>query len=153
MRGQGRATQDSHMDLPTVSSTAEDIEKIDLFPYREIMKHEFALGAWGMVSHILYSAIDPDNPASCSPAIIHGMIRQSLGFDGFLLSDDIVMNALGRIGDMAARTRAALGAGCDAVLHCNGILAEMEQIANSDIAMTADAARRFGRGAFTGGFV
>jgi beta-N-acetylhexosaminidase len=146
MPGQGRANLDSHMDLPTVSSTAQDIEKVDLFPYREIMKHEFAQGVWGMVSHILYSAYDPEIPATCSPAIIQGVIRQGLGFNGFLLSDDIVMNALSRVGDMAKRTEAALHAGCDAVLHCNGVMTEMEQIAAAGVTMTSAAAERFTRG-------
>lgn len=143
MPGQGRADLDSHIDLPVVLSTREDIENIDLFPYRALLKHEFARSVWGMVSHVVYSAIDPDNPATCSPAIIDGMIRRDLGFDGFLLSDDIVMSALSKVGDMGTRTGAILAAGCDAVLHCNGVMTEMEQVAAAAGPLSADAVRRF----------
>lgn len=142
MPGQGRADLDSHMDLPVVLSTRQDIEKIDLFPYREILKLEFARHVWGMVSHIIYSDIDPDNPATCSPAVIGGLIRQGLGFEGFLLSDDIVMNALAPLGDMGQRTKRAIEAGCDAVLHCNGLMAEMKNVAAQAPVLSAAAVKR-----------
>lgn len=143
MPGQGRANLDSHVDLPVVSSTREDIENIDLFPYREIFGQEFARNVWGMVSHIIYSDIDPDNPATCSPVIIDGVIRQQLGFSGFLLSDDIVMQALARIGDMGRRAARTVEAGCDAVLHCSGVMDEMVRVAEDTPLLSPASVGRF----------
>ena len=96
-----------------------------------------------MVSHIVYTAIDKDNPATCSSLVMDGVIRKGFGFDGFLLSDDIVMNALSSVGDMSQRTNAAIAAGCDAVLHCNGVMAEMEAIAAKAPKLSPEGIRRF----------
>ena len=143
MPGQGRADMDSHMDLPRVAASAQDIENIDLFPYREIMKSEFARAVWGMVSHVVYTSIDPDNPATCSDAVMGGVIRRKLGFSGFLLSDDIVMNALSCVGDMGQRAATAVRAGCDAVLHCNGVMTEMRTVAEVAPRLGDESIRRF----------
>ena len=142
MPGHGRATADSHKDLPVVNTPQGTLKSTDLAPYFALLRQKFAMAVWGMVSHVIYTDSDPVNPASCSPAVM-SMIRKDLGFDGFLLSDDIVMNALAKIGDMGDRTRASLAAGCDAVLHCNGDMNEMEQVAKAAKGMSPDAIRRF----------
>jgi beta-N-acetylhexosaminidase len=98
---------------------------------------------WAMTAHIVYTAIDPDMPATFSPLIIDGVIRRDMGFDGVLISDDISMGALQ--GSLAERTRRALAAGCDLALHCNGVLAEMEEVADAASPLTAAAQARLAR--------
>lgn len=131
--GHGRGNVDSHKGLPIVATDRATLDLSDFAPFR-------ALGGmpWALTAHILYSAIDPDRPATLSPSII-AMIRTSIGFDGVLVSDDLSMQALG--GSLQERARGALKAGCDLVLHCNGEMAEMSGIAASIGAMN-DAARR-----------
>jgi beta-N-acetylhexosaminidase len=141
MLNHGEVVPDSHIDLPVSHTGREGLEQ-GLYPYRHILKQDFAKAVWGMVAHIVYTAIDRNNPATCSPAVLN-LIRRDLGFDGFLLSDDIVMGALSCVGDMGQRAAAALRAGCDAVLHCNGEMKEMEQVARASSAMSPEAARRF----------
>ncbi len=142
MPGQGRANLDSHTHLPVVSASMQELESTDFVPYRHILSREFAHAVWGMVSHVIYSAIDSANPATCSPAVM-GVIRHDLGFDGFLLSDDIVMQALSCVGDMGQRTAKAVAAGCDAVLHCNGVMTEMEIVARAAPKLSAASVQRF----------
>ncbi|MEX5729386.1 beta-N-acetylhexosaminidase [Rhodovulum iodosum] len=119
--GHGRGTLDSHMTLPRVSADRATLEAEDFAPFRALADLPMA-----MTAHIVYDAIDPDRAATVSPQAI-GVIRDEIGFDGLLMSDDISMQALS--GDMKRRTVAALRAGCDAVLHCNGDMAEMEAVA------------------------
>jgi len=142
MPGQGRADLDSHTHLPVVSASLKELESADFVPYRHILSQKFALAVWGMVSHVIYSAIDSANPATCSPAVM-GVIRHDLGFDGFLLSDDIVMQALSCVGDMGQRAEKAVAAGCDAVLHCNGVMTEMEMVARAASKLSAASVQRF----------
>jgi len=143
MPGQGRANMDSHTHLPVVTASLQELEAADFAPYRHILKQNFARAVWGMVSHIVYTAIDPHNPATCSDLVTNGLIRKSFGFDGFLLSDDIVMNALQGVGDMAQRTSKSIQAGCDAALHCNGVMSEMKLVAAAAPVLSADGVRRF----------
>lgn len=121
MPGHGRASVDSHHDLPRTDAPLADLETSDFLPFRA-----FACAGMGMSAHVVYSAIDPDRPATTSTLCID-YIRGEIGFDGLLMTDDISMNALG--GSVRDRSRAALKAGCDMVLHCNGNLAEMEGVA------------------------
>jgi beta-N-acetylhexosaminidase len=113
--GHGRATVDSHLDLPRVGA-GQDLTA-DMRP--------FALCAalpWMMTAHILYEGLDADWPATLSAAVIRDIIRGRIGFQGVLVSDDLAMNALtGSPGERAAR---AVGAGCDLALHCSGVLSE-----------------------------
>lgn len=76
-----------------------------------------------MTAHIVYSKIDPENPATLSSLVIDQIIRQAIGFKGLLISDDLGMKAL--TGTFSQRTQRALEAGCDAVLHCSGNMNEM----------------------------
>ncbi len=145
MPGQGRAASDSHNDLPVVNATIEEMRQSDFVPFRELQTKAFSEAVWGMVSHIVYRDIDARAPASCSRRVVWDTIRKDVGFDGLLLSDDICMGALETIGDVAARTDKALRAGCDVVLHCNGDLPEMQNVAARAQKMTNDAVMRYNR--------
>ena len=120
--GHGRAAADSHHDLPVVEAAAAELEKMDFPPFRAL-----AHMPWAMTAHVVYTALDKDNPATTSERVIRDTIRGRLGFDGVLVSDDIGMKALS--GSFAERAAAALAAGCDLVLHCSGDMAEMEDTA------------------------
>ena len=146
--GHGRAQVDSHKELPLVETDLDTLRATDFLPFRGLRD-----APWGMTAHVVYSAIDPDVCATFSEKVIGGIIRGEIGFDGFLVSDDLSMGALS--GDFAERTARALAAGCDAVLHCNGEMAEMSAVAGvlpqlTDIALDrfqrAEAARLAGPG-------
>lgn len=120
--GHGRAEADSHNGLPVVDAPLEELEARDFVPFRALRSLPLA-----MTAHVVYTALDPDNPATTSAAVIGDAIRGRIGFEGLLMSDDLSMKALE--GDFRLRTRASLRAGCDLVLHCNGDMSEMEAIA------------------------
>jgi beta-N-acetylhexosaminidase len=132
--GHGRANVDSHRALPVVETTRAELDSTDFAPFRALSGMP-----WAMTAHVLYTAIDPDRPATLSPRVIAEVIRAGIGFDGVLLCDDLSMAALG--GKIETRAWDALQAGCDLVLHCNGILDEMVAIAGA-IGPMSDAARR-----------
>jgi beta-N-acetylhexosaminidase len=137
--GHGRAMADSHLDLPRVSAARTELEA-DLFPFQAVCSADSGRGAWAMTAHILYDAWDAERPATLSPRVIEGVIRDGIGFDGLLLSDDLAMKALsGRPEDLAVR---ALAAGCDVVLHCPGILAENAALLETCPRLTDRAAER-----------
>lgn len=122
MPGHGRAVVDSHMELPKVSASAEELE-IDIAPFRSLS------GApMGMTAHIVYSAWDTERCASLSPTIIEDIIRGAIGFDGLLFSDDLDMKALK--GEVPERARDVVAAGCDIALNCWGRMDEMVGIAD-----------------------
>lgn len=131
--GHGRAIADSHHDLPIVAAAVEDLEVLDFAPF-----HALRDLPMGMTAHIRFTALD-DAPATASPRMI-GLIRDRIGFDGLLMTDDITMNALS--GTQAERATASLAAGCDLVLHCNGTVADMEPVVEAAGAMSPDAQRR-----------
>jgi len=130
--GHGRARVDSHLDVPRVDACRATLEAHDFAPFRAL--NDLPLG---MSAHLVFDAIDPDRPATVSPSAI-GMIRDAIGFDGLLMTDDISMQALS--GTVAGRSAAAIAAGCDLILHCNGELAEMTTVAEAAGTMR-DAAR------------
>ena len=139
MPGHGRAISDSHFSLPRVRAAVNELER-DLQPFVELADAEAA-----MTAHIVYEAWDGERPATCSPVIIGEIIRKRIGFHGLLFSDDLDMRALAKIGGLAERAAAALGAGCDIVLQCSGVLAEMQETAKgcSDLSSAAhERARR-----------
>jgi beta-N-acetylhexosaminidase len=137
--GHGRATVDSHLALPQVAASRAVLEAEDFAPFRAL-----AAMPWAMTAHILYTALDPDDPATLSAQVISEVIRGSIGFDGLLLSDDLSMAALpGTIGE---RARRALAAGCDVVLHCNGERPEMVEVACSAAPLSQAARRRLAAG-------
>lgn len=118
--GHGRGTSDSHLELPVVDASLEELRATDFIPFKKLNDQKFA-----MTAHILYTAIDKQNCATVSPTAIK-LIREELGFENILMSDDVSMKALK--GTFAEKSRAILDAGCDLVLHCNGKMEEMTDI-------------------------
>ncbi len=143
--GQGRAAQDSHYDLPAVKASLEDLRASDFAPCRALSTRPDAARIWGMVSHIVYEAVDKERPASCSPAVIGDIIRKEIGFQGLLLSDDTGMGALAKFGDAGERVALTIASGCDIGLHCNGKMDEMARVASRVQKMTKDAVTRYNR--------
>ena len=122
--GHGRATADSHGTLPRVDTDLATLVATDFAAFRPLSDLPL-----GMTAHIVYSAIDPIAPATTSVTLVRDVIRDLLEFRGLLMSDDISMGALS--GSIDARSRAAIAAGCDLVLHCNGKLDEMQAVASA----------------------
>ena len=123
MPGHGRAMVDSHHELPVVDAGEEALE-IDLEPFITLRN-----APMGMIAHVVYTAWDPDLPASLSPIVIEAIIRGRIGFDGLLMTDDLGMSALS--GGFDLRAGGAIAAGCDIALHCSGDMAEMEAVASA----------------------
>ena len=123
MPGHGRATLDSHQDLPMVTACAETLRQQDFAAFAALSDLPLAMSA-----HIVFTAFDPAQPATTSAKMIR-VIRDEIGFDGALMTDDLSMEALS--GTLSTRARAALAAGCDLVLHCNGVLEQMQQVAEA----------------------
>ena len=141
--GHGRALADSHLQLPTVCEPIEVLRKMDFVPFAALSDLPMA-----MTAHIVFSSIDASFPAKQSPEMIR-IIREDIGFSGLLMTDDLNMQALS--GNLGARTKAAMAAGCDIALHCKGNLDEMREVAAAcgqqsrqirNRAQTALAARR-----------
>jgi len=137
MPGHGRALVDSHKELPVVTASAQELET-DLEPFERL-----ASAPMGMTAHVVYTAWDADRPASMSPTVIHDIIRGRIGFDGWLMSDDIGMEALK--GDFGSRAAGVVAAGCDVALHCSGKMDEMVAIARAVPAMSAEGEARLAR--------
>jgi beta-N-acetylhexosaminidase len=137
--GHGRARVDSHRDLPRVEAARAVLAQTDFAPFRAL-----ADMPWGMTAHIVYTAIDGTAPATLSRPVIESVVRGEIGFDGVLVSDDVSMGALA--GSYAERTRRAIDAGCDLVLHCNGDMAEMAEIAAAAPPLSPAAEARIARG-------
>ncbi len=120
--GHGRATLDSHEALPVVEAAREVLLAEDGVPFRALAHAPFA-----MTAHITYTALDADRPATLSASVMQDFVRGALGLTGLIMTDDLSMKALS--GTMAERGRAALAAGCDVLLHCNGAMEEMRALA------------------------
>jgi beta-N-acetylhexosaminidase len=136
--GHGRALVDSHLELPRVEAPLAELRRTDFVPFRHLADMR-----WGMTSHVVYTAIDPERPATQSPKVIAEIIRGEIGFDGVLVTDDLSMQALrGGLGERAGR---ALAAGCDIALHCNGRLDEMREVAAAAGPLSSAARRRLDR--------
>ncbi|HMA56793.1 MAG TPA: beta-N-acetylhexosaminidase [Pseudolabrys sp.] len=133
--GHGRATTDSHHNLPVVNTDRATLEATDFSAFRPLAGLPL-----GMTAHVVFSAIDPIAPATTSVTMVRQVIRGFIGFQGLLMSDDVSMNALS--GSIAERSRDALAAGCDVVLHCNGDLREMVAVAGATPELSGEAAIR-----------
>ena len=133
--GHGRATADSHLKLPVVTTPRPELEKTDFAAFQPLRNLPL-----GMTAHVVFSAIDKAQPATTSVTIVSEVIRGFIGFMGLLMSDDVSMGALS--GTIAERSHAALAAGCDVVLHCNGDLDEMMQVASAAPGLSGAAAQR-----------
>jgi beta-N-acetylhexosaminidase len=137
MPGHGRALVDSHKELPVVTASADELET-DLEPFERL-----ASAPMGMTAHVVYTAWDAERPASLSPVVIGDVIRERIGFDGWLMSDDLGMEALK--GDFASRAAGVVAAGCDVALHCSGKMDEMVAVAAAVPAMSGLGEDRLAR--------
>jgi beta-N-acetylhexosaminidase len=133
--GHGRATADTHFQLPQVDTSRAELIQTDFAAFQPLADLQMA-----MTAHVVFSALDPAHPATTSATIIDQVIRGVIGFQGLLMSDDVSMNALS--GSIAERTAAIFAAGCDLVLHCNGQLDEMREVAAMTPALSGEALRR-----------
>jgi beta-N-acetylhexosaminidase len=137
MPGHGRALVDSHKELPIVLADEEDLA-VDLEPFERLRG-----AAMGMTAHVVYTAWDSERPGSQSPIVIQDIIRERIGFDGFLMSDDIGMEALS--GDHGQRAAACVAAGCDVALHCDGQMENMRLVADAVPALSQEGEARLAR--------
>lgn len=135
MPGHGRTTVDSHLELPVVNASLEELEEHDFVPFRLLSHLPIA-----MTAHVVYTAIDPNHPATQSSLVVEKVMRDFIGFDGVILGDDICMGAL--MGSPEERALMSLNAGCDAVLHCDGDLSAMENVAECIGMATPEALQR-----------
>jgi beta-N-acetylhexosaminidase len=134
--GHGRAHADSHLELPRVNAGRSELEETDFAPFRDLADMPLA-----MTAHIVYDDIDPNRPATTSPTVMNKIIRGFIGYDGLVMTDDLSMKALG--GGFAARTADSLAAGCDLILHCNGSMGEMKQVAGAARSLDVEGLRRY----------
>ncbi len=130
MPGHGRATMDSHFDLPHVDVARSDLDALDFAPFKAL--NDLPMG---MTAHLVYGAIDP-RPATLSPVLMR-LIREDIGFDNLIMSDDISMKALK--GTPEDNAKDAIAAGCDVVLFCNAPLADRSRVAEAAGEMTGMA--------------
>jgi beta-N-acetylhexosaminidase len=137
MPGHGRALVDSHKELPIVTASADELD-VDLEPFERLRA-----APMGMTSHVVYTAWDAERPASLSPTVIADIIRGRIGFEGWLMSDDLGMEALS--GDAGTRAAGVVAAGCDVALHCSGKMEEMVLVAAAVPAMTSEGEARLAR--------
>ncbi|KQT49214.1 beta-hexosaminidase [Methylobacterium sp. Leaf456] len=135
MPGHGRATCDSHLALPEVAADRAQLADSDFRPFRALADLPLAMSA-----HVVFTAIDPERPATLSPTVIREIVRERIGFDGLLMTDDLSMHALQ--GPFRARAEAAFAAGIDVVLHCNGRMDEMRGVVEGTPWLSGEAARR-----------
>jgi beta-N-acetylhexosaminidase len=120
--GHGRAGADSHLSLPIVHASRDELERVDFPAFAALSDAPLA-----MTAHVVYAEIDSEHPATLSATVVRSVIREAIGFSGLLMTDDLSMRALS--GSLGERTRGALAAGCDVALHCNGDMDEMEEVA------------------------
>ncbi len=133
--GHGRAGADSHLALPVVETGREELSRTDFLPFRHLADMPLA-----MTAHVVYAAIDRKRPATTSRKVMREVIRGEIGYGGLVMSDDLSMKALA--GDFGDRARAAIRAGCDMLLHCNGDMAEMKAIVAATPELKGVAKRR-----------
>ncbi|MBD0416557.1 beta-N-acetylhexosaminidase [Oryzicola mucosus] len=133
--GHGRAVADTHFELPTVHTPIDELRRHDFAPFKSLSHLPAA-----MTAHVIFAAIDLDAPATTSAKVVGDIIRGEMGFDGLLMSDDTSMKALS--GDFASKAEAILAAGCDIVLHCNGVMDEMKGVASRSIPLAGAALDR-----------
>ena len=134
--GHGRARADSHLALPEIHASPEELIAVDFRPFMALCHAPLA-----MTAHVLLPAFDEERPASVSPVIMGEVIRELIGLTGLVMSDDIGMKALG--GSMGERAGAVIDAGCDVALHCSGDFGEMREVARVVPPLEGDSAGRF----------
>ena len=122
MPGHGRGMADSHYNLPVVDTALDELRAHDFRPFRHLADMPMA-----MTAHVVFTALDAKRPATVSRTMVQQIMRGEIGFGGLIMTDDLSMKALA--GTFTEKTRAALRAGVDIVLHCNGVMAEMTEVA------------------------
>lgn len=137
MPGLGLASLDSHLELPRTVLSEQELQMVDFAPFRALADLPM-----GMSAHLVFAALGETGPATTSPAMIE-RIRTEIEFDGLLMTDDLSMEALS--GDFGERAKAALEAGIDMILHCNGKLPEMEDVVAAAGQMSLAAQNRANR--------
>lgn len=137
--GYGRTQVDPHVGLPIVKETLNELEKTDFLPFSRIKQP-----VWGMTAHVIYTALDAELPATLSKKVLD-YVRTNLKFDGFLICDDITMGALKTYGSLEYLSLEMIKAGCDCVLHCNGRMNEMNEIAAAIPALSDGALVRLNK--------
>jgi beta-N-acetylhexosaminidase len=135
MPGHGRAMADSHHALPRVAASLAELEAQDFRPFRHLADMPLAMSA-----HVVFEAVDARQPATTSRAVFDEVIRGRIGYDGLVMTDDLSMKALS--GGMDQRARRAYRAGCDMILHCNGVMAEMVAVAEAARPLKGQGKRR-----------
>ena len=136
MPGHGRAQVDSHFELPVIEDDVPTLKEADFEIFRQLNEP-----LMGMTGHLRFTSVDAGETSTFSKPVIEGVIRDYIGFEGLLMSDDVSMKALS--GEMGERVTKSLAAGCDMILHCNGDRAEMEAVhAALPSAASADAQAR-----------
>lgn len=135
MPGHGRARSDSHHHLPMVATSLQELRAHDFRAFGHLADMPMA-----MTAHVVFDAIDPANPATTSKKVLRRIIRGELRYDGLVMTDDLSMKALS--GDFAERARSAYAAGCDIILHCNGVMDEMARVADAARPLAGAAKRR-----------
>ena len=135
MPGHGRARVDSHLELPVVAASREELASRDFRPFVALRDLPMAMSA-----HVVFSAIDRSAPATTSAIVVSEIMRGEIGFEGLILSDDLSMKALG--GPFGKRAEAVFEAGLDIALHCNGDLAEALAVAEATSELTGQSLRR-----------
>ena len=135
MPGHGRATVDSHHELPQVTATRMELETSDFIPFTA-----FADCPMAMTAHVIYQSVDREHPATLSRKIVRQVIRRVMNFNGLLMTDDLSMKALR--GSLTDNAHLAYDAGVDMLLHCNGVMDEMRQVGGAAIALHPKTARR-----------
>ncbi|MFD0987511.1 beta-N-acetylhexosaminidase [Methyloligella solikamskensis] len=136
--GHGRAEADSHLSLPKIEASTEELEAVDFKPFQALKNAPLA-----MTAHVLLPVFDSDRPASISPVIMGEVIRKTIGLEGLVMCDDLGMKALS--GTMREKAAGAIAAGCDVALHCSGKLSEMEDVAEAVPALIGESKARFDR--------
>ncbi len=135
--GHGDTSTDSHLDLPIVQQPLERLERVEMAPFRAAI----AYGVRTMMTgHVVYTSLDPALPATFSPAVCTGL-RERLGFEGVLLSDDLQMRAVADTWSVAEAAVMAVAAGCDGLLICHG--AEAQETAFEALTREAERSAAF----------
>ena len=138
--GHGRARVDSHLALPVVDVSHNELSTTDFKPFKYLSHLDMKTALWAMAAHVVYSELDPDSAASVSRRITDEVVRKEIGFNGVLLADDISMKALG--GTLESRVRDTLAAGMDLTMLCNASFADRALALSVTPALTAAAAKR-----------
>jgi len=117
--GHGDTSVDSHLALPLVEHPPDRIRRVECVPFREAIRSGVA---FIMTAHILVPSLDEERPATLSPTIVRGMLREELDFNGVILSDDLEMKAIADTYTVPDAATQAIAAGCDGVLVCSGAI-------------------------------